>query len=318
MTTDSRLARRARLAPSCGSDDSAKLAARCARCRRATSSGARSSRKGTRSGRAASARRSRSSTDRCTFSSRARIVRALPAADQAVTTIVDLGCGTGAAGVAWASPPARRACWVRSQPWAVDEATLDVSQFHLEGRAVRRELRRPTRPRSRSQSAPPPAPASSPPTRSTSSHRAAGRDAAHAARRASRRPRSRHRADCPADVALVERVADAFARTGGRADEWRFQAPLPPTQQQLAKAAGLDPARADGAVAPVIALCLCQRTAAGPGDGCDNLPPFGVGVLRRMPPSDGCSGSRQYHRRGGARALRRATACDAPFRFSRA
>ena len=35
--------------------------------------------------------------------------------------------------------------------------------------------------------------------------------------------------------------AEAFASAGGRADEWRFSAALRPTQQQLARASGLDP-----------------------------------------------------------------------------
>jgi hypothetical protein len=33
----------------------------------------------------------------------------------------------------------------------------------------------------------------------------------------------------------------AIERAGGRADEWRFPADLPPTQRALARAAGLDP-----------------------------------------------------------------------------
>jgi hypothetical protein len=57
--------------------------------------------------------------------------------------------------------------------------------------------------------------------------------------------------DRGASVLIIEPIArrttpwwhaweKAFAAAGGRADEWRFPASLPPRQRQLAKAAGLN------------------------------------------------------------------------------
>src|ERR1700730_15758783 len=50
----------------------------------------------------------------------ARIGRALPDATHSVSTLIDLGCGTGAAGAAWASAltPPPRVVGVDIHPWA--------------------------------------------------------------------------------------------------------------------------------------------------------------------------------------------------------
>ena len=68
------------------------------------------------------------------------IVRALPDA-QSVTSIVDIGCGTGAAGIAWAAAAgAPRVLGFDRSAWAVDEAMLAYRAFRLDGRAVRRDF----------------------------------------------------------------------------------------------------------------------------------------------------------------------------------
>src|SRR5207244_5333656 len=68
------------------------------------------------------------------------IVRALRAGDASLTRIMDLGCGTGAAGVAWALECGRDGdrpsiAGVDRNPWAVAEANWMYAQFRLRGRA---------------------------------------------------------------------------------------------------------------------------------------------------------------------------------------
>ena len=64
------------------------------------------------------------------------ITRLLPGAAAAVREIVDLGCGTGASGAAWARscPAAPEVTGVDRHPWAVDEARLTYRAFGLRGR----------------------------------------------------------------------------------------------------------------------------------------------------------------------------------------
>lgn len=60
----------------------------------------------------------------------------------ALETIVDLGCGTGVAGAAWAlgcaRPPGIHG--VDEHPWAVDESSWTWRQLGLSGRATRADL----------------------------------------------------------------------------------------------------------------------------------------------------------------------------------
>ena len=170
------------------------------------------------------------------------IVSAIPDA-RSVTSIVDIGCGTGAAGIAWAAAAgAPRVLGFDRSAWAVDEAMLAYRAFRLDGRAVRRDFAvRPGR--------------ADKPIRGAAG---TGILAAYTVNeldddsrasllrhlQSSRRQGSR--------VLVIEPIArrtspwwgewvEAFSRLGGRSDEWRFAASLPPTQQQLARASGLDP-----------------------------------------------------------------------------
>jgi Methyltransferase small domain len=171
------------------------------------------------------------------------IVRAMPESQGGLRSIVDLGCGTGAAGIAWAiTAQVPRILGFDRSAWAVDEATLGYRGFHLDGHAVRRDFAAST-------------------GRGRQPFRAdegtgllaaylinelddAGRQAMLQQLLMARSSGSR--------ILVIEPIARrtapwwtewaaAFGRLGGRADEWRFQVPLPPTQQRLAKAAGLDP-----------------------------------------------------------------------------
>jgi len=70
------------------------------------------------------------------------IVRELQLADGTIDTIVDLGCGTGVAGAAWAlSSPERPALTgIDANPWAVDETNWTWRTLGLTGRARRGDI----------------------------------------------------------------------------------------------------------------------------------------------------------------------------------
>src|SRR5688572_1071788 len=70
------------------------------------------------------------------------IVRGLGAAKPAFSALLDLGCGTGVSGAAWASEvqPAPRVTGVDRNPWAVAEARWTYSAFGLDGSAKTLDL----------------------------------------------------------------------------------------------------------------------------------------------------------------------------------
>lgn len=163
-------------------------------------------------------------------------VAALGAASAALTTIVDLGCGTGAAGAAWAlsAAPAPRVIGIDRHPWAVQEARWTYRQLRLRGVARRADAARmlPIRP---------------------GTGVIAGyllNELPDAARRRLE-DRLLAAAGRGARVLIVEPIArtvapwwDETARRvaahGGRADQWRFRVELPPLLRLLDKAAGLE------------------------------------------------------------------------------
>ena len=170
------------------------------------------------------------------FQATAHVIRELGAAP-AVREIVDLGCGTGAAGAAWAlaAGSARIAGFDRNA-WAVAEANWTYRQLGIAGRATRQDLTRvQLEPR-----------------------RGLGILAAYTVNelsdeaRGSLLPRLLDAGAHGAAVLIVEPIArrmapwwkaweSAFTGAGGRADEWRLPSSLPPRQKQLAKSAGLNP-----------------------------------------------------------------------------
>jgi SAM-dependent methyltransferase len=165
------------------------------------------------------------------------IVRQLAGA-AGVGEILDLGCGTGAAGAAWAlaMPVPARVTGFDRNAWAIAEANWSYTRLGIRGRASRQDLTRaPLRPQG-----------------------GAGILAAYAINelddlaRSALLPRLVDAGQRGAAILIVEPIArrvapwwqswqTAFTAAGGRADEWRFQAQLPPRQRQLAKSAGLDP-----------------------------------------------------------------------------
>ena len=170
------------------------------------------------------------------------IVTALRVPQGSITDVIDLGCGTGAAGAGLAV--ASRVGSIRGfdrHPWAVSEASWTYRQFGLRHRVVQANI---TAPR----------------FTGISSEVRAGTIilAAYAANELAPEARSTLLASLRAarargaSVLVVEPIArrlspwwrdwqTAIERAGGRADEWRFPTDLPPTQRALARAAGLDP-----------------------------------------------------------------------------
>jgi SAM-dependent methyltransferase len=164
------------------------------------------------------------------------IVRAIEPA-RYVAQVLDLGCGTGAAGAAWAVESGR--CTINGldrHPWAVAEANWTYRAFAITGYAGQGDISRA-------------------PIRGRRGH---GILAAYAVNelvdeiRRQLLPRLIEAHEHGARVLVIEPIAtrvtpwwpewaEAFSRGGGRVDEWRFPAELPERQRQLGKAAGLDP-----------------------------------------------------------------------------
>jgi len=163
------------------------------------------------------------------------VVRALGAHRPPPSSILDIGCGTGAGGAAWAlaagGPPVTG---IDRHPWAVDEARWTYRQLGLQGHArigdisklptlkpgsgaiaayVLNELPDATRQRAED---------------------ALLAGAAHGATVLILEPIAR------AVTPWWDRTAARVREAGGRADEWRFAMDLPPFLRLLDKAAGLD------------------------------------------------------------------------------
>jgi SAM-dependent methyltransferase len=165
-----------------------------------------------------------------------RVVVALGDMRPAPTAILDLGCGTGAAGAAWARlwPSRPSVLGIDRHRWAVDEARWTYAHFGLHGRTRLGDLTQ----------LPPlgdgdAAVAAYVLNELAESARLRVEDALLAA------------ADRGARVLVVEpiaravtpwwdRTAERIVAKGGRAEQWRFPIERPPTVALLDKAAGLD------------------------------------------------------------------------------
>jgi len=166
------------------------------------------------------------------------IIRNLPRAADNLAEILDVGCGTGAAGAAWAlgAGPARISGFDR-HPWAVEEANWTYRQLGLRGRATQADVRRAT----------------------IAGQRGRAILLAYTVNelipetRESLLPRLLAAHERGARVLVVEPIArrsvaawwsewrQAFGSGGGAEGEWRFPFELPERQRDLARAAGLDP-----------------------------------------------------------------------------
>lgn len=165
------------------------------------------------------------------------IVRSLAADAHDVRPIVDLGCGSGVAGAAWALAFARppRVIGVERHPWAIAEAAWTYRALGIHALTVRNDLERHRLPGA-----------------------GAGLIAAYTlnelatAAREFVRDRLIDAAGRGARVLIVEPVAgwampdwadweSAVVGEGGRSDQWRLALDLPDIVRRLARAAGLKP-----------------------------------------------------------------------------
>lgn len=173
------------------------------------------------------------------------ILKALPSATDQVKDIIDLGCGTGAGGVAWAlASGARSIRGFDRHPWAIAEASWTYRQFRLSGRVMHANIATPSAPHR--------------PQTARLGRRGTAILTAYAANELAPDGRAMLLTSLleahaqGSRVLVIEPIArralpwwgdwqTAVERAGGRADEWRFAVDLPPTQLALARAAGLAP-----------------------------------------------------------------------------
>lgn len=164
------------------------------------------------------------------------IVRALGAAEPPPATILDLGCGTGTAGAAWALEAGGRAqlLGIDRSGWALGEARWTASRLRLKARFSSGDLVR---------AALPPPPSALLLAFAVNELETADRNellervlafAGDGGRALVIEPLARGVAP------WWDEWAARFAAQGGRADEWRFPSAVPPTLRLLDKAAGLD------------------------------------------------------------------------------
>ena len=164
------------------------------------------------------------------------IVRALPDATDPSPAIVDLGCGTGAAGAAWAASCVKtpQVVGVDRHPWALAEAARTYREFDLVQRTRQGDVAIVPFPKS---------PVSVLAAFTVNELEDAARDTLL--------QRLLERAADGDRVLIVEPVAgfvarwwgrwrEAFIAAGGRADEWRIRAALPAVVLKLDRAAGLN------------------------------------------------------------------------------
>jgi hypothetical protein len=164
------------------------------------------------------------------------IVQALPGAIDRPAALIDLGCGTGAAGAAWAAACARppSVVGVDRHPWALGEADWTYRQFGLPARTRQEDVARATLPK--------------PPVSLLAAFTL--NELPDGARDAVLR-RLFDRAAAGDRVLIVEPLARGVApwwerwqehaiAAGGRGDEWRFRVELPAIVTKLDRAAGLN------------------------------------------------------------------------------
>jgi methyltransferase family protein len=164
------------------------------------------------------------------------IVRELPAARECLPMVIDLGCGTGASGSAWADAcRARpRVVGIDRHPWALGEASATYRSFGLTAQTRQGDVATGQLPKG---------PACILAAFTVNELPDDARDGMLR--------RLLERASQGDRVLVVEPIArfvarwwsgwrQAFEQAGGRADEWRFRAELPAIVKKLDRAAGLD------------------------------------------------------------------------------
>jgi len=166
------------------------------------------------------------------------IVTRLPGAVDRVSTLVDLGCGTGAAGAGWAAVcrSCPRIIALDRHPWAIDEAVETYRAFGCRAQVGRSDLATWRLPAGSGETAFLSAFTLNELTEST---------------RENLTTRLIERVGRGGRVLIVEPLAGFVApwwkmtaeralALGGRSDEWRFRVELPAIVSKLDRAAGLD------------------------------------------------------------------------------
>ena len=164
------------------------------------------------------------------------IVENLPNASANVQTLLDLGCGTGASGAAWAAACAKppRLVGIDRHPWAIGEAAATYRAFRIPATVRQGDIATAMLPKG---------PVSILAAFTMNELGDAERDAllARLVERGAQGDR----------VLIVEPLAgfvarwwnrwrETFEAAGGRADEWRLRTELPPIVAKLDRAAGLN------------------------------------------------------------------------------
>lgn len=164
------------------------------------------------------------------------IVSRLSAANRPLPRLADLGCGTGAAGAAWArlqaAPP--QVLGIDRHPWALAEALRTYTAFGVAARSRQGDVASASLPKS---------PCGVAVAFTVNELTADRRDALLG--------RLLDRASRGDPVLVVEPIArsiapwwdrwsEAFAAAGGRTDQWRFSVELPAIVAKLDRAAGLN------------------------------------------------------------------------------
>jgi SAM-dependent methyltransferase len=165
------------------------------------------------------------------------VVRALPTREKQVKTLVDLGCGTGAAAAAWSAAVSRApdlVVGVDRNQWALTEAAWTYRLFGLRSRMHLDDAARAPLPKS-----------------PAALLAAFTLNEVPDASRSTLLQRLLDRGLAGDPVLILEPLARGiapwwnewarrFEAAGGRADEWRTRADLPPIVAKLDRAAGLD------------------------------------------------------------------------------
>jgi SAM-dependent methyltransferase len=163
------------------------------------------------------------------------IVRALGAGSPPLRVVLDLGCGTGAAGAAWALEAGAAVEGIDRSGWAVEESRWTLARLHLRGTARKGDVAA--------------APLPPPPAGVLAAFTVNELDPAA---RAALLVRLLEGGARGLRVLVIEPLARgaapwwddwarAFEPAGGRLDQWRFETALPEGMTELARAAGLDP-----------------------------------------------------------------------------
>jgi len=163
-------------------------------------------------------------------------VRALKAEVPSPRAIFDIGCGTGAAGAAWALAAADTptVTGIDRHPWAVEETRWTYRQLRLTGRARRGDVTQLPTPVAGTAIVAAYVLNELPNALRIQIENQLIEAAAHGTRILVIEPIAR------SITPWWDQTASRITAAGGRADEWRFDVDLPPLVRLLDKAAGLD------------------------------------------------------------------------------